>query len=429
MLALSIIALLLALLALGAPVGFALLVSGICGLVGMGGIDMAMGVLRTAPASAASGYELITIPMFMVMAEFVILSGVADGLFRAAATWMGRVPGGLGVATALAGAGFAAISGSSTASAATLSSTTIPAMLRQGYEPKMACGVVAISGTLAMLIPPSIALVLYGIVANVSIGKLLIAGVLPGILVTITIILTVFYLVWRDPAVAPMGRAHTLREKLSTLREVGPMLALFAAVTGVIYSGIATPTEASAMGAFGAMLLAWRSGNLDLRSMYTSATRAGHSTCMILMIILGAQVFGYFITLTQATQQLVSWVHSLALPGLVVIVALLVLKMLLGSIMDQAAIIILAVPVVLPVVTSLGYDPVWFGVIMIVTAEVGLVTPPIGLNAFVVARYTGRPLGEVFRGVWPHVIAHLIAIAIFVIFPQTILWLPSTMSR
>ena len=429
MLAAVVVLGLILLLALGTPVGFSLLIAGTLGLWAKGGLDMALGVLRTAPQSAGGTYELITIPMFMLMAEFVILSEIADGLFKAATAWVGRVRGGLGVATALAGAGFAAISGSSTASAATLASTTIPGMLKQGYEPKMACGVVTISGTLAMLIPPSIALVLYGLVAQVSIGKLLIAGVIPGLMVTLTIILTVFWLVWRDPACAPPGRAYTWKEKFATLGAVGPMLLLFMLVTGFIYSGIATPTEASALGAFGAMILAWRAGKVTVRSTLKALVRAAHTTCMILLIILGAQVFGYFVTLTQVTQQLTAWVSSLHLAPIVVLVAILAGKMLLGSIMDQAAIIILAVPVVLPVVVSIGYDPIWFGVLMIVTAEVGLVTPPIGLNAFVVARFTGRPLGEVFRGVWPHVIAHLIVIAVFVAFPQTVLWLPSTMAR
>ena len=429
MLAFAVVIVLLVLLAAGTPVGFSLLIAGVVGLWAKGGLDITLGILRTAPQSAGSSYEFITIPMFMLMAEFVILSKIADGLFQAATAWVGRIRGGLAVATALAGAGFAAISGSSTASAATLASTTIPGMLKQGYEPKMACGVVTISGTLAMLIPPSIALVLFGLVANVSIGRLLIAGVIPGILVTLTIILTVFYLVWRDPACAPAGRGYGWREKVATLGAVGPMVLLFMLVTGLIYSGIATPTEASALGAFGAGVLAFRAGRLSVMSAVHALKRAAHTTCMILMIILGAQVFGYFITLTQVTQQLVAWVSSLALPSLVVLIAILLGKMLLGSIMDQAAIIILAVPVVLPVVVSIGYDPIWFGVIMIVTAEVGLVTPPIGLNAFVVARYTGRPLGEVFLGVLPHVIAHILIIAVFIAFPQTVLWLPSTMSR
>jgi tripartite ATP-independent transporter DctM subunit len=428
MVALPVVLLLVTLLAVGAPVAFSLAAAGAAGLFAVGGVDTLLGVLETAPLSSASSYELITVPMFILMAEFVIMSGVADGLFKAAATWVGRVPGGLAMATALAGAGFGAISGSSTASAATLSATTIPAMLKQNYEPSLACGVVAISGTLAMLIPPSVALVLYGIIADVSIGKLLIAGVVPGIIVTITIMLTVYYLVWRDPSRAPRGRSYTLVEKLRATKGVGPMLFLFMAVTGVIYTGIATPTEASGLGAFGAMLLAWRAGALTPKKLFDALARSTRTSCMIIMIILGAQIFGYFFTLTQSTQQIVAWVGSLQIAPWMVMALILGIYIFLGTFLDQIAILILTVPVMLPLVKSLGFDPVWFGVTVIVTAEVGLVTPPVGLNVFVVSRYTKRPLEQVFHGVMPHVVAHLIVIALFLAFPTLILWLPSTMN-
>lgn len=428
MLALPILILLLALLAIGAPVALSLAVSGAAGLFAVGGAGMLVGVLETTPLSAASSYELITIPMFILMAEFVIMSGVADSLFKTASTWVGRVPGGLAMATALAGAGFGAISGSSTASAATLSATTIPAMLRQKYEPGLACGVVAISGTLAMLIPPSVALVLFGIIADVSIGKLLVAGVIPGIIVTFTIMLTVYYQVWRDPSRAPAGQAYTLMEKIRSTRTVGPMLFLFMAVTGVIYTGIATPTEASGLGAFGAMLLAWRAKELTVRKLLDALTRSARTSCMIVLIILGAHIFGYFFTLTQTTQNIVAWVGSLPLEPWMVMAIILFIYIILGTFLDQIAILILTVPVMMPLVVSLGYDPVWFGVIVIVTAEVGLVTPPVGLNVFVVSRYTGRPLDEVFRGVLPHVVAHLFVIALFLAYPKIILWLPNTMA-
>lgn len=415
------------LLAAGMPVGLAMAVSGATGLYFIGGLPMVLGILDTSPISAVNSYELITIPMFLLMAEFVILSGVADNLFKAAAAWVGRIPGGLGMATALAGAGFGAISGSSTAAAATLSATTIPSMLKQGYEPKLACGVVAISGTLAMLIPPSIALILYGIIADVSIGQLLIGGVIPGLMVTAVIILTVYLLVWQDRSRAPIGRAYSLKEKLVALKVVWPMLFLFFAVTGLIYTGVSTPTEASGIGAFGAFLLATRSENFNLKNVYLALSRSAHTSCMIVLIILGAQIFGYFFTLTQSTQNIVSWVGSLDVSRWAIMALILFGYIILGCVMDQIAILILTVPIVLPLVLSLGFDPVWFGVIVIITAEVGMVTPPVGLNAFVVARYTGRPLAEIFMGVLPHVIAHFIAIALLVIFPQLILWLPSTM--
>ncbi|MFS2013810.1 TRAP transporter large permease [Azospirillum sp. CT11-132] len=427
MVALGGISILFLMLAFGLPVAFAMAVSGAAGLLMIGGVDMVMGILETVPFSTANSYEMITIPMFILMAEFVILSGVANDLFAAAAKWVGRVPGGLGMATAVAGAGFGAISGSSTASAATLSSTSIPAMLAQGYEPKLAGGVVAISGTLAMLIPPSIALVLYGIIADVSIGALLVGGIIPGILVTLTIVLTVYLLVIQDRSRAPAGRSYTLREKIASLKVCGAMILLFSGVTGTIYAGIATPTEAAGIGAFGAFLLALRSGNLTAATLRAALVRAVHATAMILMIMLGAHVFGTFFTLTQITQDLVHWVGSLDVSPWVIMALILFGYVLLGCVMDQIAILILTVPVVLPVILSLGFDPVWFGVIVVITAEVGMVTPPMGLNVFVVARYTGRPLEEIFAGVMPHVVAHLILIAVLTAFPQIITWLPSTM--
>lgn len=427
MILLLVLLTLFALLAIGAPVGFAMGISGALGLWLTGGLDMLLGILQTTPLTSVSSYELITIPMFLLMAELVLVSGVADGLFRAAAAWIGRVPGGLGMATALAGAGFGAVCGTSTASAATLSSTSLPAMLKQGYEPKLAAGVVAISGTLAMLIPPSIALVIYGLLAEVNIGKLLIGGVIPGLLVTAAIMLTVYFLVWQDPARAPRPASVAFRDKVKLLREVGPMLILFSLVTGIIYTGIATPTEASAIGAFGSFVIAWFRGTLSRETLLHAFRRAAHSSCMIAMILLGASIFGYFFTLTQVTQDLVHWVGGLDASRWIIIALILVGYIVLGSFMDQIAILVLTVPIVLPLIKSLGFDPLWFGVIMIVTAEVGMITPPVGLNCFIVSRYAQRPVTEVFHGTLPHFVAHLIVIAIMVMFPQIILWLPSRM--
>jgi tripartite ATP-independent transporter DctM subunit len=415
------------LLAIGVPVGFAMASSGALGLWLLGGMPMLLGVLKTSPLSASSTYELITIPMFLLMAELVLVSGVANDLFKAAAAWIGRIPGGLGMATALAGAGFGAICGTSTASAATLSATSLPAMLKQGYEPRMAAGVVAISGTLSMLLPTSVALVIYGLLAEVNIGKLLVSGIIPAILVTLTIMATIFLLAVQDPRRAPTAERTSFSEKFRLLRSVGPMVILFSAVTGVIYTGIATPTEASAIGATGALVLAIYSGKATPRLLLHAFQRATIGTCMITMILVGASIFGYFFAITRTTHDLVDWVGSLHANRWVIIVLILTGYIVLGSFMDQIAILVLTVPVVLPLIKSLGFDPIWFGEIKIVTAEVGMITPPIGLNCFIVARYANRPVSEVFHGIVPHFIAHLFAIGILVAFPILVLWLPSRM--
>lgn len=415
------------LLVLGLPVALSLLLSGATGLALLGGMDLVLGVLGSAPASSLGSYELLTIPMFLLMAEFMIASGVATQLFGAIANWTGRVPGGLGVATAVAGAAFGAISGSSTAAAATLSNTSVPAMVRQGYERGFAAGIVSISGTLAMIIPPSIAVIFYGLLSGADIGKLLIAGIVPGALVTLTIILTVWFLILREPGLAPRSPPVPLREKLHSLRVAGPFFLLFGVVTGAIYLGLATPVEASALGALGAMLLALAYGRMTWATLCTAVLNACGTSAMIGLIVVCAQVFGYFLTMTGTTQGLVDWVGALDVSRYVVLAFLVVLYLALGCFLDQLSILILTVPIVLPVVTRLGFDPIWFGMIVILLAEVGMVTPPVGMNVFVVSRAVGLPVGQVFGGVFPHVVAHLLLIVLLIVFPEVILWLPSQM--
>ena len=416
---------LLTLLAVGAPISFALLASGGLGLYCFGGLASVNAVLSTMPLSAASSYEFLTIPMFLLMAEFVLRSGIGDDLFAAAAAWFGRVRGGLGIATALAGAGFGAICGSSTAAAATLSSTSMPAMLKNGYEPPMAAGVVAISGTLSMLIPPSLAMVVYGILTNVSIAKMLIAGVIPGLLITLTIAATVYFLVWQDPKRAPLGERVPLRQRLWLLRLVGPMIVLFGSVTGAIYLGVATPTEASAIGALCSAVIYFLRGRRTRAEVFEVFAKAARTSCMLALIVLAAHVFSTVIALTGVPRAAVDWVGALSIPPFAIILILVLIYIILGCFMDQMAILVLTLPVAAPLVQALGFDLVWFGVIVIVTAELGMVTPPFGLNVFVVAKHSGIRVGTVFKGVTPHIVAHLIAIGILLMFPAISLWLPS----
>lgn len=418
---------LIALLAIGLPVGFAMAVAGSIGLYTIGGIGFVAGILQTTPLSTVRSFELVTIPMFLLMAEFVLVSGIADKVFAAASAWFGRVRGGLGMATALAGAGFGAVCGSSMASAATLSATSLRAMLEHKYEPRLASGVVAVSGTLAMLIPPSVALIIYGLIAEVNIGQLLVAGIIPGILITLTIITTVAILVRLDPERAPTGETIPFRVKIRMLWSVLPMLILFLLVSGLIYSGIATPTETSALGALGALAIAAFSGNLNGRTLFLALRRAVRTSCMVGMILIGAHIFSYFFAMSQVTQQMISWVADLDIPRSVVLLAVIVGYLILGTFLDTIGILVLTTPLMVPLITSLGYDPIWFGIIVIITAEVGLITPPVGMTCFVVAKYANRPIDEVFRGTLPHVVAHIIAIAIMVAIPEIVLWLPMRM--
>jgi tripartite ATP-independent transporter DctM subunit len=429
LLVLFAIVLLLVLLGAGIPVAFSLGIVGAAGLYAFGGSTLLTGILATAPASAIGSYEFLTIPMFLLMAEFMVVSGISKTLFAAIAAWTGRLPAGLGIATAITGAAFGAISGSSTAAAATLSSTSIPAMVDEGYEEGFASGIVGISGTLAMLIPPSIAIIFYGLLSGASVAKLLVAGIVPGILVMLTIIATIWIVKWRNPTVAPGRRRSTWHEKFSSVKVAGPFAGLFMLVTGLIYLGIATPVEASAMGALGAMVFAIVMGRLTLRSFGQALVSATVTSAMIGLIVICAQILGYFVTITQVTQSLVAYVAAMGLNPYLVIAFIAVLYIALGCFLDQISILILTIPIVLPLVVALGFDPIWFGILVIVLAEVGMVTPPVGLNVFIVAKKTGQPVENVFRGVLPHVIAHMLLIVLLVIFPEIVTWLPSTMSQ
>lgn len=418
---------LLALLAIGLPVALSLILAGSLGLLLVGGPGLVAGILATGPGSALSNYELLTIPMFLLMAEFMVTSGIAVSLFSAVASWTRNWRGGLGIATALSGAAFGAISGSSAAAAATLSTSSVPSMLANGYERRFATGIVSISGTLAMIIPPSIALIFYGLLSGTDIAKLLIAGLMPGLLVTVTIALTVWYLLLRDPSLAPAGTPSAWQEKLAALKVAGPFVVLFAMVTGLIYTGIATPVESSALGALGAFLLTLFTGKLTRQALRLALVKTCLTSCMIGLIVVCAHVFGTFLTMTGTTQAMVAAVSDAGLHPYVILLIIVVIYLVLGLFLDQLSILILTVPIVLPLVTSLGFDPVWFGIIVILLAEVGIVTPPVGLNVFVVSRVTNIPVEEVFAGVWPHVIAHLILIAVLIAFPAIVLWLPSHM--
>jgi tripartite ATP-independent transporter DctM subunit len=270
-------------------------------------------------------------------------------------------------------------------------------------------------------------MVLYGLIADVNLGRLFIAGVIPSVVVAATIILTVVVLVWLNPDSAPPARRHSWSEKWRALKVALPMVVLFLGVVGVIYSGVATPTEASAMGAFGAFLIALAMKRLDWQATLHAAYRAGKTTCMVLLVVMCAHVLAYFLVMTHVTENLLAWVGTLGMPAWGVLIVIYVIYLVLGCFLDLAAMLVLTIPVVLPIVKSLGYDPVWFGIMVIVLGEVGMVTPPVGLNVFVVARVTQQPVAEVFKGVMPHVVAHLFAVAILTIWPALVMWLPGTM--
>ncbi len=423
------IGLLLFLLIIGAPVGLALGISGLVGLYMAGGMDAVFGVMNTVPYRTAASYTLTTLPMFILMAELTSECGIVRELFDAARKWMERLPGGLAIASIFAAAGMAALSGSSTASAAALSRITVPEMIRNGYKTPVAAGVITVAGTLAIMIPPSISLVIYGAVTENSIGKLLIAGILPGVLTATLYILGIY--VWSKvkPSDMPLQSktGYTWKERFLSLEPLWAFILLASAVLGSMYLGWATPTEASAVGAFGALVIPLARRQINFKQVIHAVQKTLEVTTMIFVIIIGAMVFGYFMTITQAPQKLIQFITDLhASPGMVFFMVI-ILYFILGCFLDVIAILLITLPLVYPLVMSLGFDPIWFGIIVVKLVEIALVTPPLGMNAYVVSATTGVPLETVFKGTGIMLFFEAVTLALLIFFPVISTWLPSMM--
>lgn len=422
-----IIALLLAQILLRVPVAFAIAFSGIVGIWWLNDLDVVIGVLGVSLASAAGSYSLSAIPLFILMAQLVLASGVLGELFESAKVIVGRTRGGTGMAAIGAGSMFAAVSGSSTAAAATLAHTSSSQMIAQGYSPRLAAGLVAVTGTLAAMVPPSILLVFYAITAEQSVGKVLVAGFVPGFLVAVSLIATLFILIRLNPSLAPSGERFSWTEKIIGLKVMAPVVFLFATVVGTIYFGLATPTEAAALGCLGGLILMAVRRKLNLDNIRQALLSTTSSSVMILFIIVGAHIFGHFLVETQATPRMIEAIGQLPVSPFFIMLMIVLLYIVLGFFMDQIAIIALTVPIVVPLIISLGYDPIWFGVLVILLAEIGLVTPPLGLNVFVVARSSNLSVEEVFKGVIPFVLAVLFVALLILILPEIVLFVPNSM--
>lgn len=428
MFTLSIVGLMLALILLRVPVAFAIAFSGIVGIYLLNDFNVLISLLGTTLGSSANSYSLSAIPLFILMAQLVLLSGVLGDIFDAAKIILGRIRGGTGIAAIGAGSMFAAVSGSSTAAAAALSHTSSRQMIAQGYSPRIAAGLVAVAGTLAAMVPPSILLVFYAITAELSVGKVLVAGFVPGTLVALSLVVTLLILMRLNPNIAPDGQRYQWAEKIRALNVMIPVILLFAMVVGTIYFGVATPTESAALGCLGALLLMISRRQLRLRALADALVHTISSSVMILFIIVGAHIFGHLLVETQVTPRLIDAIGSLTVPPIVIMLLIVLLYVVLGFFMDQIAIIALTVPVVVPMVVSLGYDPVWFGVLIILLAEIGLVTPPLGLNVFVVARAANLSVEDVFKGVVPFVLAVFVIALLILAWPDLVLFVPNSMT-
>jgi C4-dicarboxylate transporter, DctM subunit len=436
--------LLFLLLFAGVPVAFSLLAAGSIGLLLSGGDMVLLSVYQTSPYRSTANYLLVTVPMFILMAELASFGGLTRSLFELTSRIFRRVAGGLGIATVQASAVLAAVSGSSTASAAAMARVAVPEMMRNGYSGSMAMGIVSVAGTFAILIPPSIALVIYAVFAEVSIGKILMAGVLPGV-VSVVVHSVIIWFWWRHEhrTTRSAGAAHET-SAVHTPASAGPVqeppigtlllravpiFMLILLVLGGIYTGIVTPTEASALGASGALLIGWVFGSLDAVRTRKALERTAQTTAMIFAIVIGATIFSYFMTFSHGVAGFVEFVRNLQMPPWAVLGVILVALLLLGLFMDQIAVLLLTLPMLIPVVRELGYDLVWFGIVFVKIVEIGLVTPPVGMNVFVTASSVKLPVEQAFRGIFVLLPGEFLILALLLAAPQIALWLPGLMAR
>jgi C4-dicarboxylate transporter DctM subunit len=408
-------------------IGLAMAVVGFLGLVYLKGFDSAFGVLGTVPYKYISIYPISAIPLFIFMAIVIANTGISTSLFNTAHKWLGQLRGGLAMASVLACGGLAAIMGDSVAEVVTMSKVAVPEMRKHKYDSQLASGCVAAGGTLGILIPPSLGFILYGILTEQSIGMLFMAGILPGILLTLLFMVTIAIITARRPSAGPPGPQTSIKEKIVSLKGTWHMLLLFILIMGGIYAGIFTPTEAGAVGAFGALVISAASGRLTLKRFLDSLLEATKITAMIMLLIVGAFILMKFLAISKLPFMLAGTISGLQLPTYAIFGGIIVLYILLGMFLDVFAAVVLTIPVIYPLVVAMGFDPIWFGVVIVLILEMGLITPPVGLNVYALAGVTGIPLHTIFRGVLPFVVAMIICVIIIAVFPQIALFIPSKM--
>ena len=410
------------------PLAFAMAIVGVVG----------MGLTRSWPAALYStsqvvyetgfAYTLSVIPLFILMGNFVARAGLAHELFRAAYVFIGHLRGGLAHATIAACAGFGAICGSSIATAATMSKVAYPSMQKLGYSESLSTGVMAAGGTLGIMIPPSTIMVIYGIVTETNIGKLFAAGVIPGLLTALAMMAAIVVVTSRDPEHAPAGDRSTWQERWVALRGIWGVLLLVVVVLGGIYGGVFTATEGAGIGASGAFLFALARRALTWKTLLQILVESARTTAMLFTLLIAATVFANFVNFTSMPGDLKEWITHLGLSPPMIVAAMMLIYVLLGMVMEELSMVLLTIPLFFPIVVSLGFDPVWFGVLIVMVIQIGLISPPVGMNLFVLNTLLPEVrLGTIYRGVWPFVIVQVLMLMVFVAFPILSLWLPSFM--
>jgi len=416
------------LILLRVPVGMAMGLVGVTGYGYIVGAGPALKMVGQTSMRTVTDYAFGVIPMFLLMGAIVSASGMSRELFRAANSFVGHWRGGLGLATIAACGAFAAISGSSVATAATFATVAYPEMRRFDYPQSFATGVIAAGGTLGAIFPPSTVLAVYGLITQQDIGKLFIAGIVPGLLAVSMYMLTIAVIGLARPGFLPAGPRSDWTERLASLRDVWAALALFVFVIGGLYGGLFTPTEAGGVGACGAFLISIARRRLTPAGVLQSLLQATRTAAAVFTVLIGALLFGYFLTVTQTPQKVTALLTGLGLGRYGVLALIMLMYLVLGCLMDALAMIILTIPIIFPVITQLGFDPIWFGVIIVMTVELGLIHPPVGMNVFVIKSVVQDvTFATIFKGVLPFIATDLIRLVILITFPMLALYLPSHM--
>ena len=412
------------------PVAISLIIVSLLGTTLIRGWDVAFAQLGRTPFDTSSNYSLSVIPLFILMGMILSYTGIGKDLYRVVDSWIGHLHGGLAMATIGTAAIFSSISGSLNATTATVAKIALPEMKKYKYKPGLSTSSVAAGGTLGILIPPSVILILYGILTREPIGALLISGIIPGILQIVIFIITIYVLVRKDPSIAPPreGKASNA-ERLHTLKNIWPFMGLFLVSIGGIYLGVFTPTEAAGVGAFGALLFALISRKLTWESLKGSLNESVRLTAFIFFILIGANLFGQFLAISRIPVMLTTYVGNLDLNPYIILIGILVVLLLLGCFIESLALIVITLPILYPIITELGFNGIWFGVIMIMVINIGALTPPLGISVYVIKGVARNiPLQTIFRGVVPMIIAMIVCVAILVVFPQIVTILPDLMN-
>ena len=416
----------LVLLVIGVPIAFAMLASACLGYLLLGRPELASQQLILTLDDQGTNFAFIAVPLYFMMGELVYRTKLADDLFECVHRWVGRLPGGLAISSVVSCAGFGSVSGGSISAIATIAPMSIPAMRRYKYDDALATGSIAAAGSLGILIPPSIVMVGYGLLTETSIGALFIAGIIPGIILTIMYAATVTVRCMIRPELGPIGERYTIQEKIESLGKVLPILLTFLVVVGGIYFGVFTPTEAAGFGVAVLLIIAFVMRRLSLQIVRVSLLRSMHISAMIFVIIIGGHMMGKIVTLTGVSQNLVALINGADLHPALVMLLITALYIVLGMVLDVWGMLILTVPFVLPVMIGLGYGPIWYGVYAVIMSELALITPPVGINVYVMAKMVPDvPLRTIFRGVTPFFVATLLLVALICAFPQIVMFLPT----